>query len=502
TDPDFEKITSAFTKLTDVSHWALGILGYVGIETIRAFLIWLMSSELSLIRSKIDSIMKSADINSEEYILYKSNKRLLQDEVIYKIITFNSETASHLILAFYDMATHPNIRNQLRQEQAKLCSDISKISPKDPIIKINTYPSEFFADSDDIDGFSDDELESNAESNRYHDLDSISGFHRRIHRIPSTPSLVSYVNDLSQNVLDTVSVDSRADRLNTTVSEDTTTPQPATENNDQDRSSDNPISAQADSVQLSSDTSIASSIHEKEANSTTVTINELGFNDYPLNISGAGPNLLSKSKTYHNNTSDINLLTLNMTRTFPLLNACILESFRVCPPICSQLWIVKKKFSDGFTKHTALLLSETNSLNKGDLLGFCSSAVFDYNSDIQSTDTKVESETAKEEYTYESTSMTNETETEQVSTNISSYDNFMPVENWPLNSSSQNELLDVLGYNRSLNYDFIRILLSHLLVRTDFSTFEWGKPRTKDNFLLYSSLFNSSLMFRLQRKFN
>ncbi|PVU89653.1 hypothetical protein BB561_005241 [Smittium simulii] len=503
-DPEFEPLAQAFTKLTDVSHWALGTLGYLNVSIMKLFLKWLMSSEITLVRNLVNKIMSRASPDSSEFKLYNSNKKLFQDQVIYNIITFNSETASHLITSFYDIATHPTLRKQLRQEQTTISLHIDKITVDDPLTQMKLFDLEHI---DDIEP-STFQLDINqgpiAGSVDINEPAAILNFSQTFR---DQSNLYSYNDSLSQDVPDST-VDSQSCSQNdaasvnnlSTVSSKFTF---ATENTNELTSNSIPRSH----TDFSSNTDDINNHKGLGIESDLINIknqqgfNPLGVNEYPLNVSGAGYNMLEKCQVYYNTTTELNFLTLNMVRNFSLLNACILESYRVCPPTCSQIWVVKKDISSAFTKHLTLLLSETNTLKRGNILSFCSAAVYELQESATSSDSKVEIEPTREEYSYASTSATNDSEAEQVATPISSYDNFNPIDNWETNYKFQYELHSVLGRNRSYTYDFIRVLLSHLLIRTDFSTFEWGKPKTKDNFLLFTSLYNSSLMFRLQRKF-
>ncbi|PVU98412.1 hypothetical protein BB559_001583 [Furculomyces boomerangus] len=423
---DFKSIVDAFTKLTDVSFWAIRLLGYLNMSITQTFLLWLMSSELQTVRNFVDSIMIKAGKDSNEYQLYCMNKTLLQDIVIHKIISFNSTTASQLITSFYDIATRPELRNSLREEQQMFAMNPNLIRSQDPLV--------------DLDNSLNDT--TNIHSQKIKDASFDSGV---------------LIEDESEALLK----DKESDTYNDS----------------------------------NSNTSILSDLGDLKPSIEKTKLNEHVIQDYPLNIPGAGRNLLNKCTIYRNRTEGINLLTLNLTRSLPLLNACIVESYRLCPPICSQIWMINDNINEGFTEETALMLSETSPLRRGDYVGLCLPAVYEgfNNKNVQSVPSVSES-------LQSSHHLDHDTDSDVVSSDFSVYQSFGPKDNWKSNLNSQKELLGVFGDDCSLTYDYIRVLLSHLLTRSDFSTFEWGKPEIRECFFIYTTLFNSSLMFKMLKK--
>ncbi|OMJ30442.1 hypothetical protein AYI69_g12 [Smittium culicis] len=117
THTDFQKISNAFIKLTDVTYWGFNFLSYFNFSLEKVFIQWLMSNELNAIRNFVNDIMLSAPNDSFPYSLFQTNKSHIQDEVIYQLISTYSETFSNLSKVFYDVAVSSSIRTKLRKEQ-------------------------------------------------------------------------------------------------------------------------------------------------------------------------------------------------------------------------------------------------------------------------------------------------------------------------------------------------------------------------------------------------
>ncbi|OMH85190.1 hypothetical protein AX774_g1250 [Zancudomyces culisetae] len=355
--------------------------------------------------------MQKRGVGSKDYQFYLENKKLFEDEVVYRIISFNAQTASHLITTFYDVATHDSIKKKLKREQ-----------------KDNSMDPEKF-----------------------------------------------------MNVCDQL--------------DQTSTPGP-----------------------------------KKDG-------------DYPLNVPGGGRHLLQKSEVMHNEVADLNMLTLKMVQAMKLLSACVLESYRLCPPVCSSLWVLNKTITTSSDDQILALLKELSVLNKGDYLGFCSSAVYEIETDPllstsspslssdppsfdssdpnRSSPSKSDSALSPDLPDSDSSSTENSTLnfhnptsdpvnpyfTTNTSPRTTSSPNeplgfsvYSPLKNYSRNIAFHRDLEALNSKDYSLNLDFIRTFISHLLQRADYSTFEWGKPEVKDSFLLYPCLYNSSMLFRLTAK--
>ncbi|OLY81702.1 hypothetical protein AYI68_g4187 [Smittium mucronatum] len=319
-----------------------------------------MSSELEIARNFVSGIMNNAPPDSFPYKLYQSNKQNIQDEVIYQILTTNSETFSQLITVFYDIATNPSIRVKLREEQISTIGSATEImgSPK---------LSEFVP------------LDLSA-ANR--DL-----FSCKLTDSEIGPSRSDTASDLLTDSAPRASISRRINEKNVENSKSST--KSAFEKDKEQQAPDTfePVAAQTagknegalNKEQASFWTPSAPTEHDLHF--PDPSFGEYSVNcdpdDYPLNIPGFSRFILQKNKVCFNYSTKKPLLTLKLCRNLKLLNSCILESYRLCPPICSQLWIVKKDpKSDELANSISQSVSDSTGLKAGDFLGFCSSAVY------------------------------------------------------------------------------------------------------------------------------
>ncbi|OMJ07300.1 hypothetical protein AYI70_g12285 [Smittium culicis] len=359
THADFEKISKSFIKLTDVTYWGFNFLSYFNFSLEKVFLKWLMSNELNAIRNFVNEIMLSAPNDSFPFRLFQANKSHIQDEVIYQMISTYSETFSNLSKVFYDIAVSSSLRAQLRKEQ------IATINSE---FEIGFVPKISKFDFLDLDAIKKKLEQNDLPPSNDEDFESEPVYHHL-----TNPSNVRHISDSSsafpspypENNLSSTNLPTKNSLLSSQSI--ITNELPAgveSENNSESISVDLNGLDKIDSSSVA-ENSFASSVSTNVFYESIPAPRPCNFSvncdhdDYPLNVRGYGRHILKNNGSCYNYNTNTPMLTLKLCRNLKLLNACILESYRLCPPVCSQLWIVNGKLGDN--KDSTKLVDKVSS---------------------------------------------------------------------------------------------------------------------------------------------